>query len=486
MVIKSDKRDIISYCEDTSNLSGCADKLYIPETVDELIEVVTQCASSKTPLTAVSGHTGTTGGCIALSGAAVSMEKFNALPVIDAQKMTAHVGAGVTLAQLASEANKNGLRFSAASTEELSFVCGAVSTCASGVRGFGKGSIRKYVLELKILLTSGEIITIERGKIFANKRHFDFTSDGRRFGFDLPEYIMPKVKHQAGYYACDNMDLIDLFIGSEGTLGIILEAVLKLEKTAADVLDGLIFFDSEAKALSFAAAVRELKQKKSLDPLSLEYFDSRALEFLKPKNSFIPFGTQAAVYFEHEAGSDNELSLLQEEFFALCVWHQAMLDESIFATNANERKRIFEFRHSLPQAINEFLRKYKQQKVASDIAVPEVKFAQMYDYYIFIAQSSGLPYVNFGHIGECHLHFNFLPRNDAESKKAKELIFDLCRKGISFGGTVSAEHGIGKIKKPYLKLLYKQSDIDAMIGVKKYFDPACILGRDNIFEKELL
>ena len=110
----------------------------------------------------------------------------------------------------------------------------------------------------------------------------------------------------------------------------------------------------------------------------------------------------------------------------------------------------------------------------------------MYDLYITAAEKSGIDYVNFGHIGESHLHFNFLPKNEQENYQAREYIKMFCGKAVSLGGTVSAEHGIGKIKKPYLKIMYNENEIKGMAALKKYFDPYCLLGLDNIFDKELL
>ena len=94
--------------------------------------------------------------------------------------------------------------------------------------------------------------------------------------------------------------------------------------------------------------------------------------------------------------------------------------------------------------------------------------------------------MNFGHIGESHLHFNFLPNNEAQSQQAKSYLKKLCQMAVSLGGTVSAEHGIGKIKKPYLKLMYTDEQIKEMASLKKYFDPDCLLGLDNIFDRESL
>jgi D-lactate dehydrogenase (cytochrome) len=125
-------------------------------------------------------------------------------------------------------------------------------------------------------------------------------------------------------------------------------------------------------------------------------------------------------------------------------------------------------------------------KTATDIAVPWKNFRKMYDFYKTLACQSKMDYANFGHIGENHLHFNFLPKNDTQAKQAREYIMEFCRRAVSLGGTVSAEHGIGKIKKPYLKIMYNQQGIKEMAALKKYFDPYCLLGLDNIFDKELL
>ena len=116
MIVKTGRENFISYLEDTSNLEGAADILYIPENIDELKIVVADCAVKKIPLTVVSGHTGTTGGCIGLSGAIVSLEKFNKILDIDTKQSAIHLQSGVTLADLATAANKHGLKLSAAST----------------------------------------------------------------------------------------------------------------------------------------------------------------------------------------------------------------------------------------------------------------------------------------------------------------------------------------------------------------------------------
>ena len=485
MIVRDKTQDLLNYLEDTSNVQGKASLLYLPQNNQEVLESIKDCLRRKIPFTLSSGHTGTTGGCVPLQGAVISLENLNQIIDINQEKQIVRTQAGLTLENLEKEINKFNLTLRAFPTESLAFIGGAIATSASGVRGFGYGSIRKYVRGLEVILTTGEVIKIKRGEIISKGRCFDFKHKGKSFKFTVPSYQLPEVKSQAGYYVKDNMDLIDLFIGSEGTLGVIVSCELKLEKIPFNVFDGLIFFSKEDNALEFIEEIKSLKRSGQMNPASLELFDKNSLELLKDEYSFIP-NCQAAVYFEQEVEDEASSQSLLLKWQELIEKNKAFLDESILADTQGERKRVFDFRHKLPQMINEFLRRNNQVKTAGDIAVPDDKFNQMYDFYKKIAREAKMRYVNFGHIGESHLHFNFLPSSDQEGKKAKKYLKQLCQKAVSLGGTVSAEHGIGKIKKSYLKIMYKESEIKAMSTLKKYFDPSGLLGLDNIFDKELL
>lgn len=484
MIIKDKSEDLLTYLEDTSNIKGCASRLYIPQTKDELILAIKQCHKDKVPFTVSAGRTGTTGGSTPLDGVIVSCERLVQLK-IDSLSRSAYLEAGVSLDTLEKEANRQGLSLRASPTENLACIGGVIATCACGVRGFRYGSIRNYIKKIEVVLASGEILEIVRGKYKAKGRIFDFKAAGRRFKFSLCSYSMPAVKSQAGYYIADNMDLIDLFIGSEGTLGVILSCEVSLEELAGSIFDGIIFFPEEEEALKFTAKVKQLKKDKLMDPTSLEFFDRNSLDFLRGEYSFMP-DDSCAVYFEQEAENSKQQDSLIDKWYELISQSGALGDNTIFADTLVAREKVFAFRHKLPQLINEFLRRKGQVKTATDIAVSDDKFLQMYAYYKDKAESSGLDYVNFGHIGQSHLHFNFLPKNDPQADQARKLIESFCRKAVLLSGTISAEHGIGKLKKPYLKLMYSASQIKEMATLKKYFDPDCLLNLDNIFDKELL
>ena len=174
------------------------------------------------------------------------------------------------------------------------------------------------------------------------------------------------------------------------------------------------------------------------------------------------------------------------EWLDLLEQHQAMVDESWFATNEADQARLREFRHALPVLMNEWFARYKQRKVSTDMSVPDDAFAGMLRFYQEALRGGDLRYTIFGHIGDNHVHVNILPRDDEEAKRAWETYRSFIRRAVELGGTISAEHGIGKLKRDYLAVLYGENHLREMAALKRAFDPAGILGRGNMFAEEYL
>ena len=190
-------------------------------------------------------------------------------------------------------------------------------------------------------------------------------------------------------------------------------------------------------------------------------------------------GETCAIYAETDADNDTmeKLAELSDEHNAVDTW---------LGEDRQNYDRLIDFRHRLPENINAYFKKIGLTKVAMDIAVPEHKFREMYGFYRNIMKTEKLHTIIFGHIGENHLHFNIFPSGDEEKARAMQ-IYEICvKKALSLGGTVAAEHGIGKIKHKWLGIMYGEEGLREMVRIKKIFDPDCILGPDNIFPKELL
>ncbi|HEX8687379.1 MAG TPA: FAD-linked oxidase C-terminal domain-containing protein, partial [Pyrinomonadaceae bacterium] len=412
----------------------------------------------------------------------------------------ATAGAGVVLSDFQREAKAHGLLYPPDPTEGSCYLGGTVATNASGARTFKYGPTRRYVRALKVALTTGDLLELRRGELFAGADGGVSLplGGGRRIEARLPTYTMPATrKHAAGYFVAPGMDLIDLFVGSEGTLGVVTEVELALLPQPEGVLAGVVFFGTEEQLLAFVrdARGRSLKSRAaspaapdgeaSLDARALEYFDGEALNFLRERYPLVPLGAAGAVFFEQETTERTE-EALAGAWLELCERHGALADESWFGTNEHDRAEMRAFRHALPVMVNEWLARRGQRKVSTDMAVPDAAFPGMLSFYKETLRAGRLSYVIFGHIGDNHVHVNILPRDDAEAAAARETYGRFVERAVSLGGTISAEHGVGKIKREYLRALYGERSLREMAELKRAFDPACVLGRGNVFPEEFL
>lgn len=479
---KNQKETILSYLEDASNLQGgSAQRVMLPETVEEVSDILKEANASKTPVTISGGGTGTTGGRIPFGGIVISTELLKGIEIFNRDnEARVKVAAGVLIQDLKHEAEKRGLFYPYDPTEQTAFVGGTIATNASGARSLKYGSTRNFVRSLEVVLADGNIIDIKRGEYKADGLTFDVTLNDKRYIIPVPGYRMPDVKkHSAGYFARKDMDLVDLFIGQEGTLGLVVSAEMVLLKKPFDILSCFAFFNDEVASWSFA------QDASKVNTLSVEYLDFNALNLLRDIYSNIPYGVKACVFFEQEMeeGKEEEALGLWEKLLAL---HGASIDNTWVAMTESERKEFQEKRHKVPEKINDLVRENNMPKVSTDLAVPAKRLIDMMKYYKEILQETGLEYFIFGHIGDAHLHTNIIPENDSALLKAKQAAVDLVKKAISLGGTPSAEHGIGKLRREYLKMLYGEDGIKQMLDVKQSLDTNLILNRGNIIAEEYL
>jgi D-lactate dehydrogenase (cytochrome) len=453
MIKKTDPDIIKGYLEDSSNLpGGHAEGLYIPEGEKDIVEILKEGK----PITISAGETGTTGGCIPFGGWILTTQKLNKIIDINSKENFAIVQPGVTLEEIEKAVAKENLLYAPDPTEKSATIGGNVATNASGGRGYRFGSTRDHIRRLKIVTPKGEVLNLKREKPFSGDT----------------------LKNSAGYYSKPNMDLIDLFIGMEGTLGVVTEVEINLIPTLRETFDIVAFFPTEELAVDF---VLEAKNKKDSTVNFFEFFDENTLQMLKATYSHIPDNAKAAVYIEQEITTEDESSYL-DDWAKLLEKYKVDIDSCWLGIEPDQKEDLKKFRHAIPEHINELYKKQGITKMASDIAVPTEHFKEMYNYYsLLITRYPSLFHIKFGHIGENHLHVNLLPKTEEEKVIAKDIIMSYVKKAIILGGTVSAEHGIGKIKHPYLREMYGEPGINKMIQIKKKFDPKLILNRGNIF-----
>ena len=498
MLMKAQPDEMQSYLADASNMAGGhVARVVWPESAAEAAALLHDATQTRTPVTVAGAGTGIVGGRVPFGGIVLATDKLKRIGEIvkAADGGRAVIEAGVTLAEFRRAVEARGLFYPPDPTEWSCYMGGTVATNASGARTFKYGPTRRHIQRLKIALATGDVLDLKRGELHADKngRLSIPLARGRSIEAQLPSYRMPQTrKHVAGYFIAPEMDALDLFIGSEGTLGVITEIETKLLLKPAGVLSGVVFFKDEADLLAFVHAARELSLRTraagrddELDARALEYFDEESLKFLRTHERRVPVSAQGAIFFEQETTVQTE-EKLQTAWLALLEAHDALLDDSWFATDEKDQARLRAFRHHLPVLVNEWLTQHGQRKVSTDMAVPDEAFAGMLQFYQTSLRASGLQYVIFGHIGDNHVHVNILPRDDREAAQARAIYGQFIERAVSVGGTISAEHGVGKLKREYLRALYGDEPLRQMAALKRAFDPAGILGRGNIISEELL
>lgn len=487
---KSNPETFQDYLKDASNYSGKAEKVFFPQKEEDVSAILKKAVKERKPVTFSGSRTGLTGGAIPQKGWIIALERLNSIGQIQPRDTETEitVGSGVLLNDLHRTAESAGWLYPPDPTERNAALGGTISTNASGARYYKYGSTRNFVKSLRLILANGEILELKRG---ATKANPDGTfsvplRNSSQIKGRLPTYSMPKVKHAAGYFVERGMDLIDLIIGSEGTLGVITEASLRLIRPPEKIAAGIAFFEDEKSAWSFVIRLNPLldEYKPLFELRALEYFDSRSLSFLKREHSNIPPKAKAAIWYELETSNEWEES-------ALPAWNSELeesstMTESWFGSTAKEQDYFREFRHALPVAINEQVTRNGFRKIATDFAVPLQALPNMMECYISLSEKHKIPYVVFGHIGNGHVHWNLLPKSQTDFEIAWELVKEAAREAINFGGTIAGEHGIGKVKIPFLKMLYGDAGLREMAEVKKAFDPLGLLCRGNMIPEDLL
>ncbi len=435
------------YLSDASNTHGVAAGLVRPVDTAEVAAVVAHAQSHGIPLTVTARRTSTTGGPIPDGGWLLSTERLDGIHALD------EAGAGVLLGQYQEHVEAAGWFFPPDPTSRHECSLGGAVTCnASGARTYRYGPTRPWIRQVEAVLPSGEVVIASR----------DTPSP-----WPVPRWVEPHVKTAAGYFPADN--LLDLLIGSEGTLGVITRVWTRLTPLPKAVLAFLAFFPTRESMLAFLAEARSGRHDPTapLQPRCLEYFDRRSLDLIRGRVPVTAADCAVLVEVEHEG----EAPL--EAWFDALVRCDALVDETIVAEDDAGRARLHTIRHALPAEVNEIIARTGVRKVGTDFAVPDAALPEMLALY----DDTGMPAVCFGHLGDNHLHLNFLPRSQAEWAEAKERYMVLARRAVALGGTVSAEHGIGRLKRAHLAMMVGDAQIEAWRALRRLADPAGVLGR---------
>ena len=467
MIRKTQAESIAPYLRDASNFTGGnAEEVVIPETSDELANFL---KNETRPVTVAGAGTGLTASRIPAGGVIVSLERFNR--IIEEAEGRVRVGPAVTVKEL--QGFLPGWLYPPNPTETLASLGGTLATNASGSRSYKYGVTRDYVEEVELLLVDGRKTLLKRGLKITEPLTFE---DGSKIIFPDIAYQSPECKNAAGYFVHPGMDWLDLFIGSDGTLGIFTDIALRLIPRPHDFVSGILFFEEEDSCWELIPQIKSADRKR-IDPCSLEYFDHNALKRLKSKHKNIPNRSRAALFFEQAVPEMKDYDLILEDWYEFLSAENITLDDSWFAQGPKDVQMFHDFRHDVPVIINEENSRAGRVKLGTDMAVPDKYFMAMMQFYRETLVASNLDYVMFGHLGDNHLHINLL----AEDRDRAQKVYDqMVEQVLEWGGTVSAEHGIGKLKKKYFAKMVGSSGLKDLNKIKYCFDPENRLGTGNL------
>lgn len=444
--------------DDASGFQGEAERLLTPATFEEAAALLKAAADGGIPVTLSGAGTGITGGRVPQGGWELSLDGFRK---VEARAGSAIVGAGALLKDLQAAATAKGQFYAPDPTEWTASLGGTIATNASGSRSFRYGSTRRHLRSLTVAFMDGTVRDFRRG----DRLDFPYT----------PIPAPNTTKNTAGYYLPADGEWIDLIAGSEGTLGVVLEAEVTLLAQPKEILSGVVFFEEDAATLAAVDQWRGVPQLRML-----EYMDEPSLNFLRTSyGGEIPRGAKACLMIEQELDG---LSGDPVDEWVDRMAEAGALEDSWFGETAKDRERFRVYRHTLPEMVNAKVRMNGFQKLSSDFAVPLDRNADMLAYYQeTLNRDFPGKYTIYGHIGDAHVHVNILSESQADFDNGKQWMTDAAAKSVALGGTVSAEHGLGKRKLHLLPLMFTAQQIDDMKAVKRRLDPQWLLGRGNLF-----
>lgn len=449
MKLETDADIRASVAADASGLVLTPASVARPSSLQDVVDLLKECSRKKLSVTPAGGQTSTTAASITDTGVLLSLRGMTSVLDVDPKSRTARVQPGVLISDLKRLVASDGLTFAPDPTsEEECSIGGSIACNASGARTYKYGATRSHVRGLKIVLASGELVELRRSDLEKNTVGYGFAQDP-----------------------------IDWFIGSEGTLGVIVEAELSLIPLAESVTGLAVPFSSEEDALDFVVQARE---DATLSPRCLEFFGDLALEIARSADDQPRWatGAKAMVYAEDEDEGNLDAWLAGAERA------RALVDDvRVFDSDAGLRhaRRI---RHRVPSVMNERGASGRAQggrKISTDWAVPYRRLRETVAMANGIADAHGVERaVIYGHAGNGHPHQNFVAANAEEVVKIEKVVEETLRNVLAAGGTIAAEHGIGKLKRKWLPLQMTPMQIGMMRTVKRELDPEGILAPGNI------
>jgi glycolate oxidase len=442
LVAEEDKLDYSH--DETEDYIFIPDVVLIPNDVQEVAAIMKYCNEHQIPVTPRAGGTGLSGGALAVHGGVIlSMERFNKIIEVDVRNLQSTVEPGVITQVFMDEIAKHDLMYPVDPSSKGSCMLGGnLAESSGGPRAVKYGTVRDYVLNIEMVLASGEIIWTGANTL----------------------------KYASGY------NLTQLMIGSEGTLGVITKIVFKLVPSPKHNLLLLAsFYESENACNAVSAIFRA-----GISPSALEFMEKDGVDWVV-KYEGLNFNQKENIkaYLLIEVDG-NDLDLMYKECEAITeVLYAHQVEEVLFADSSAQKEEWWKMRRNMAHSVKAHSI-YKEE----DTVVPRAELAKLLSGIKEIGAKYGFQSVCYGHAGDGNLHINIIKgemSDDDWNHKLKEGIKEIFQLTTYLNGTISGEHGIGYVQKEYMHIKYSEVNLNLMRGIKKVFDPKGILNPGKIF-----
>jgi glycolate oxidase len=449
VLVDPEKRLAYSH-DETEDYSFLPDVVLKPGSSEEISRIMKICNAQSIPVTPRGAGTGLSGGALPIQkGVSLSMERFNKIISIDELNLQATVEPGVITEVFQNAVKEKNLFYPPDPASRGScFIGGNVAENSGGPKAVKYGVTRDYVLNLEVVLPTGEIIWTGANVL----------------------------KNSTGY------NLTQLMCGSEGTLGIVTKIVFKLRGfPQKNVLLLMPFITNEEACRAIAAIFTA-----GVQPSGMEFFEREAalktvdyVEKIYASKVTTTFPENMDAYLLCELDGNDEEVLMRDAERVMNVVENFQAGEILFAETAAQKEELWKIRKNISPAVNA----YSLTK-SEDVVVPRANLPKLITGIKEIGKRYGFNSVCFGHLGDGNLHVNVLKEQISDedwNTKIVEGIGEIFKLTVSLGGTLSGEHGIGIAKRPYMPIAMKEMNLELMRGIKKVFDPKGILNPGKIF-----
>lgn len=445
--VLTDEESLYNYSHDeTEDLHYPPEVVLKPRTAEEISEILKVCNVDRIPVTPRGAGTGLSGGALPhLGGVLLSTERMNAILDIDERNLQVTTEPGVITEVLQDAVKAKHLFYPPdPSSRGSCFIGGNISENSGGPKAVKYGVVKDYVLNLEMVLPSGEVIWTGANVL----------------------------KNATGY------NLTQLIVGSEGTLGVVTKIVLRLIPLPKHDLLMLVPFRSAENACAAVSAIF----RAGYTPSAMEFMERDALEWVSKfvDSSTVKIEDETQAHLLIEVDGNNMDVLMQDMEGIAAIVQQFESGEILFADDAQQKAELWKMRRRVGEAVKSHSI-YKEE----DTVVPRAELPVLLKGVKDIGRKYGFHSVCYGHAGDGNLHVNIIKGNLTEEewngslKEGIREIFELTKR---LGGTLSGEHGIGLVQKEYMKIVFNETQMRLMREIKRIFDPNNILNAGKIFD----